>query len=116
MIIDPLSENFKKSGLWQRLLEHVGGNEQSAIRWWDTPLGCDPFFGRTPRDLMTANEWDTVRVFLESRNPVSGAIYNYGISDQYIGMNPTQDMNSLNQYYYTKTAEVVYPKTKRPRK
>jgi len=99
-LIDPLSDNFKRNGLWNRLLEHVGGDEKRAIQWWDTPIGSAPFLGRAPKDLMTEEEWDTVRIFLESRNPVSTAKFDYGPSN----------------YYYTDNASVKMTESKRKRK
>jgi hypothetical protein len=97
-ITDFLGDNFKQSGLWERLLEYVGGDERRAIEWWDTPLGTSPFLGRTPRELMNEDEWDLVRVFLEARNTKSGAKHNYGVN------NYPQDKD-----------KIVLPQTKRLR-
>jgi hypothetical protein len=99
-LIDPLSENFKRNGLWNRLLELVGGDEQRAIDWWDIPIGAEPFVGRTPRHFMTDEDWDVIRVFLESKTPRSGAKYDYGQS---------------GSYYYTDLAKADLTKSKRKR-
>lgn len=97
IMIDPLSETFKQSGLWKRLLEYVGGNEKRAIEWWDIPIGATPFKNRTPRQLMNEQEWDKVRIFLETRNPISTHPYNYGPSN----------------YYKTAEAMLVVPKSRK---
>lgn len=81
--IDPFSDNFKKNGLWQRLLEYVGGDTKRAEAWWDLPAPHEPFNFRTPRDLMTTEEWDKVRIFLESRTPRSTAKFDYGPMNYY---------------------------------
>jgi hypothetical protein len=99
-LIDPLSENFKKNGLWSRLLELVGGDEKRAIAWWDTPIGAEPFVGKTPRDFMNDEEWEVIRVFLEGKTSRSVAKYDYGPS---------------GTYYYTDLAKVNMPNSKRKR-
>lgn len=81
--IDPFSLNFKANGLWQRLYEICGGDEQRANEWWDTPIPHPPFNLRTPRELMTENEWNSVRVFLEKQTLTSQAPFNYGPMSYY---------------------------------
>jgi hypothetical protein len=81
--IDPFSINFKENGLWQRLNEMVGGNKERAEAWWDTPLPYPPFNLRTPRELMTDEEWDSVRLFIEDKTMNSQAPVDYGPMDYY---------------------------------
>lgn len=76
--IDPFSAAFKGNGLWQRLLEYVNGDMKRAELWWTTPLPYEPFNFRTPLDLMNTDEWDKVRIHLESKNMASQATYDYG--------------------------------------
>jgi hypothetical protein len=81
--IDPFSLNFKDNGLWQRLYEIHGGNEERAIAWWDIPNPNAPFNLRTPRELMTENEWNSVRLFIEKQTPTSNAPFDYGPMSYY---------------------------------
>lgn len=81
--IDPFSDNFRKNGLWQRLLEFFSGDMKRAEAWWDQPAPYEPFNFRTPRDLMNIDEWDKVRIFLESQTPNSRAKFDYGPMNYY---------------------------------
>ena len=81
--IDPFSTTFRNNGLWQRLLENYGGNVAVVEQWWRTPKPYDPFFFRTPLDLMTTEEWDKVRIHIEAMNPASQAPYDYGPMNYY---------------------------------
>lgn len=65
--IDPFSVNFRDNGLWKRLYEMMGGNKERAEQWWDIPNPNPPFNLRTPRELMTESEWDSVRIFIEDK-------------------------------------------------
>lgn len=76
--IDFESVNFKENGLWQRLYEMLGGNKQRAEQWWDIPNPHPPFNLRTPRELMTDEDWNSVRLFIEGKTMNSQAKYNYG--------------------------------------
>jgi hypothetical protein len=81
--IDPFSVNFKDNGLWQRLYEMMDGNKARAEAWWDIPNPYPPFNLRTPRELMTDEEWNSVREFIEGKTMNSQAPRDYGPMNYY---------------------------------
>ena len=67
----PINENnnFKSTGLADRIKALVGGNESRIASWWKTPLSTPPFNLRAPQELMNENEWRLVRDWLMNTIP-----------------------------------------------
>ena len=81
--IDVFSNKFMTNGLWNRLLDMHGGNNDLVIRWWNTPNQYPPFNLATPLSLMTDDSWTLVKDFIEARCQNSAADYDYGPMDYY---------------------------------
>lgn len=55
------SYNFFHTPIYQRTVILNGGDLDSTVRWWKTPLPYPPFNVRAPEQLLTETDWRSLR-------------------------------------------------------
>ena len=120
--VDPTSINFKNNGMYLRVLEMMGGNEDRAAAWWSTPnvnLGL-----KTPEELMATDNWSLVRDHLFHNKRNSGFDTNVGVVENFVAdprgevvLTGFYDDGNIQSYAYdrsTRAAELYMKSLRTP--